>query len=240
MWIVTALALGAMALGALTLDDNLTSANGFRGSVEAVKGQQLLQQSFPAGASAPTTVLVPERTQVDAALAAARGSDLVAAVGKPETGPPGARFSVTLKADPFSKPAFAAIGPLREELRAAAPSALVGGPSAEEADVRAANAHDTRLLVPLVLVVVFAILVLLLRAVAAPLMLMATVVLSFFAAVGGSLLLLDVFADFPGEDPSYALYSLHLPRRARGRLQHLPDGPRARGGAARTRPARPC
>ena len=61
VWIVTALALGAMALGALTLDDNLTSANGFRGSVEAVKGQQLLQQSFPAGASAPTTVLVPER-----------------------------------------------------------------------------------------------------------------------------------------------------------------------------------
>jgi RND superfamily putative drug exporter len=206
VWIVTAVALGVLALGALTLDDNLTSANGFRGSVEAVKGQQLLQQSFPAGASAPTTVLVPERTQVDAALAAARGSDLVAAVGKPETGPPGSRFSVTLKADPFSKLAFEAISPLREELRAAAPSALVGGPSAEEADVRAANAHDTRLLVPLVLVVVFARLVLLLRAVAAPLMLMATVVLSFFAAVGGSLLLLDVFADFPGEDPSYALY----------------------------------
>jgi RND superfamily putative drug exporter len=34
---------------------------------------------------------------------------------------------------------------------------------------------------------------------------MGTVLLSFFAALGGSLLLFEVFADFPGEDPSYAL-----------------------------------
>ncbi len=207
VWIITVLALGAMALGAFSLDDNLTSANGFRGSVEAVKGQQLLQRSFPAGASAPTTVLVRDRAQVNAAAAAARASGLVAAVGRPETGLPGARFSVTLKADPFSKRAFAAIGPLRDEIRASAPSALVGGPSAEEADVRAANEHDTRLLVPLVLAVVFAILVLLLRAVTAPLMLIATVVLSFFAAIGASLVILGAVTDFPGEDPSYALYS---------------------------------
>jgi RND superfamily putative drug exporter len=73
--------------------------------------------------------------------------------------------------------------------------------------VRSANRHDTRLLVPLVLVVVFAILVLLLRAVAAPLMLIATVVLSFFAAIGASLLILGATTSFPGEDPSYALYS---------------------------------
>jgi len=61
--------------------------------------------------------------------------------------------------------------------------------------------------VPLVLVVVFAILVLLLRALVAPLVLIATVVLSFVAAVGASLLLLDLFADFAGEDPGYAFYA---------------------------------
>jgi RND superfamily putative drug exporter len=38
-------------------------------------------------------------------------------------------------------------------------------------------------------------------------MLMATVVLSFLAALGGSLLLFEVVADFPGEDPSYPLYA---------------------------------
>ena len=83
----------------------------------------------------------------------------------------------------------------------------MGGPTAEEADLRSATDRDTRLLVPLVLLVVFAILVLLLRSLAAPAMLMGTVVLSFLAAIGGSLLLFEAFADFPGEDPSYALIS---------------------------------
>ena len=38
-------------------------------------------------------------------------------------------------------------------------------------------------------------------------MLIATVVLSFAAALGGSLVLFDLFADFPGEDPSYPLFA---------------------------------
>jgi RND superfamily putative drug exporter len=118
------------------------------------------------------------------------------------------RFDVTLTNDPFGERAFAAVEPLRERLRAAAgPGVLVGGPTAEEADLRSATDRDTRLLVPLVLLVVFAILVLLLRSLAAPAMLMGTVVLSFLAAIGGSLLLFEALADFPGEDPSYALIS---------------------------------
>jgi putative drug exporter of the RND superfamily len=84
---------------------------------------------------------------------------------------------------------------------------LVGGPTAEEADLRAAIDRDTKLLVPLVLLVVFAILVVLLRSLVAPLMLMATVVLSFFAALGLALLTFSLFADFPGEDPSYPLFA---------------------------------
>ena len=49
----TALALGALALGTLGLDDDLTTSNLFRGSVESVRGQRLLEQSFPAGAARP-------------------------------------------------------------------------------------------------------------------------------------------------------------------------------------------
>ncbi len=208
VWIGTTLGLAALTLGGLTLDDHLTSANGFRGSVEAVQGQRLIEGSFPAGAGAPTTVLVRPGGDVDAAVAAARRSPFVAVVGEPERGEPGTRFAVTLKADPFSERGFAAITPLREQLRAAAGDAvLVGGPTAEEADVRTANERDTRLLVPLVLVVVFGILVLLLRALMAPAMLMLAVVLSFFAALGLSLIGFELFADFPGEDPSYALYA---------------------------------
>ena len=61
VWIVTALALGAVALGALTLDDNVTTANAFRGDVESVQGQKLIDDSFPAGASAPRSCSSPIR-----------------------------------------------------------------------------------------------------------------------------------------------------------------------------------
>ena len=208
VWIVTALALGVVALGSLSLDDNLTTAQAFRGGVESVEGQELLERSFPAGASAPVEILVTDPTKVDAVKAAAGRSPLAVEVGPAERAAPGALFTVTLTQDPFSKAGFAQIDPLREQLRAVAgDDVLVGGPSAEEHDLRRAAERDTELLVPIVLLVVFLILALLLRAVAGPVMLMSTVVLSFFAALGLSLLLFSVVADFPGEDPSYPLFA---------------------------------
>ena len=208
VWIVTTLALLALTLGTLTLDSNLTTANAFRGEVEAVEGQRLIERSFPAGASAPTTVIVTDPAKLDAVLAAAERAPEVVSVGRAQTGSPGAVFTVTLTEDPFSEEGFALIEPFREQLRRAGGDAvLVGGATAEEHDLRAAVRRDTLLLVPLVLLVVLAILVLLLRAILGPLMLMATVVLSFFAALGLSLLVFELFADFPGEDPSYPLFA---------------------------------
>jgi RND superfamily putative drug exporter len=208
VWMGTTLALVLVALGTLSLDTSLTTGNVFRGEVEAVQGQKLLERSFPAGASAPTTVIVTDPAKLDAVLAAAEAAPEVEVVGQVQTGPPGARFDVTLTEDPFSRAGFAEIAPLREQLRAAGGDAvLVGGATAEEADLREATRRDTFLLVPLVLLVVLAILVLLLRALVGPLMLMATVVLSFFAALGLSLLVFELAADFPGEDPSYPLFA---------------------------------
>jgi RND superfamily putative drug exporter len=109
-------------------------------------------------------VLVTEPSSGERALTAARSSAVVARVGPPEQGPPGTRFTVTLRADPYSEQGYAAIGTLRAELRAETEGdALVGGPTAEEADVRAATERDTTLLVPLVLSVVLVILFALLR-----------------------------------------------------------------------------
>jgi RND superfamily putative drug exporter len=208
VWIATTLALAVAALGVASLDDNLTTTNAYRGDVESVEGQELLSQSFPAGASAPTLVLVTDAPAVPGVVRAARASELVATVGRPESGPPGTRFPVTLRSEPYSEEGYAAVRALRDELRAAGGEAvLVGGPTAEEADLRSATRRDTTLLVPLVLAVVFAILVLLLRAVVAPVLLVATVVLSYFAALGASLVLFELFADFPGEDPSYPLFA---------------------------------
>ena len=208
VWIVTTLALLAVALGTLTLDSNLTTGNAFRGEIESVEGQELLERSFPAGASAPTTVIVTDPEQLDAVIAATEKSPAVAEVGPLQEAAPGALFTVTLTEDPFSQEGFALIEPLREELRAAGGEAvLVGGATAEEARPargrpkrhalpRPARA-PRRLRHPRVL----------LRALLGPLVLMATVVLSFFAALGLALLVFELFADFPGEDPSYPLFA---------------------------------
>ncbi|MFI1582060.1 MMPL family transporter [Embleya sp. NPDC020630] len=78
--------------------------------------------------------------------------------------------------------------------------ALVGGPTATGLDKAAAQAHDRRTVIPLVVGVVFLILVLLLRVLVAPLLLMATVLLSYLAALGLSWQLFRQVLDFPAMD----------------------------------------
>jgi putative drug exporter of the RND superfamily len=87
------------------------------------------------------------------------------------------------------------------------PGALVGGPTATEHDVREAAARDTRLLIPLTLVIVFLILVVLLRALLAPVILVATVVLSFLASLGVGAVVFDVVFGFPGASPEIPLFA---------------------------------
>ena len=84
---------------------------------------------------------------------------------------------------------------------------LVGGPTAEEYDLRQSAARDNRLIVPIALVVVFLILAALLRAITAPLVLIGTVILSYFAALGiGAFFFENVF-DFPGMPPDLPLFA---------------------------------
>ncbi len=208
VWIVTAIGLAACSFGGLTLDDRLTTGNGFRGSVESVRGQKLINESFPAGANAPATIVVLDRERVDAVRSAVRALPFVDSVTALESGPPGVRFTATLDGDPFGESGFVLIDPLRAAAKAAGgPTALVGGPTAEERDLRTSSSRDVKLLIPIVLAVVFLILVALLRSVTAPLVLMATVVISFFASLGISLLVFDWVFQFPGEDPSFLLYA---------------------------------
>ena len=86
-------------------------------------------------------------------------------------------------------------------------SALVGGPSAVERDLRVATESDTKLLVPIALVIVFVILAFLLRALVLPLLLIATVVLSYAAALGVGAVVFDVVFGFPGSDPGLPLFA---------------------------------
>jgi RND superfamily putative drug exporter len=210
VWIGTAAALLVLCLGLTQMNSDLTSGNSFRDRVESVEGQELIAQSFPAGANAPTVVIVPAGDASPARVVAAlRRVPGVAQVQVAERDPAvGTRLAVTLAADPYSATAFDTIPRLRSVAKAAGgPDVLVGGPTAEERDLRVSTARDNRVIVPLVLVVVFLILVVVLRAVLLPLLLMATVILSYAAALGiGAFFFTQVF-DFAGIDPALPLFA---------------------------------
>jgi putative drug exporter of the RND superfamily len=208
VWMGTAAVLLVMALGLLTLDTGLTQADGYRDPVESIEGQDLLSQSFPGGANAPTEIFVPDRADVPAVTQVAEGFEGVAQVLPADEGPQGVLLNAILEPDPYSTEAYDLIPGLRDTVKeAGGEDVLVGGPSAIEYDVRKAAARDSLVIPPIALLVVLVILVVLLRALVAPLLLIATVVLSFGASLGFSLVIFDVVFGFPGVDPSLPLYA---------------------------------
>ncbi len=209
VWIGATALLLLFALGGTRTSFQLYSDDLFRASVESVEGAALLDRSFPGGASAASLVYVRPGSDPAAAAEVAAATEGVAQVLPPEAAPDGSgltRFQAILAAEPYGAEAFATVDRLRGGLAARlGEGALVGGPSAEEADVRAAATRDTVVIGPLILVAVLVILALLLRSLLAPLLLMGTVVLSFGAAFGVSVLVFEWGFGFPGIDPSLPL-----------------------------------
>jgi putative drug exporter of the RND superfamily len=209
VWVGATALLVLMMTGLVFVNGDLTTGNMFRNDVDSVQGQELLEAGFPAGANAPTNVLVTDERKLDAVRAAVAGADGVAKVSpQVERGPGAAKLEVTLEDDPYSTAAFGRIPGIRDAARGVAgEDVLVGGPSAEEHDLRQSSARDNRLIVPIALFVVFLILAALLRAIVAPLVLIGTVILSYLAALGiGAFFFENVF-DFPGMGPDLPLFA---------------------------------
>ncbi len=187
---------------------DLTSEDSYRTEVESVEGQHLLDESFPSGATALTDIVIPEAGAVGGVKKAVEGIGGVEAVSEPvASGAPGTLVQATLAPNPYSTEAFDLIEPIRDAAHGADPGALVGGPTAVEFDVRDAASWDSKVIPPLILVVVFLILIGLLRAVTAPLVLIGTVILSYLAALGVGYFAFDVIFGFPGSDPSLPLFA---------------------------------
>ena len=197
-----------LCAGLAFFSTELTSEDTYRTEVESVEGQDLVNKSFPAGTTALTDIVVPAPAEVPAVRAAVAEVDGVEAVSQPvANGPPGTLVQATLEPNPYSTEAFDLVDPIREAAHDAAGGSLVGGPTAIEFDVRDAAGWDSKVIPPIILLVVFLILVVLLRAVVAPLVLIGTVILSFLAALGVGYFAFDVIFGFPGSDPSLPLFA---------------------------------
>jgi RND superfamily putative drug exporter len=207
VWLGTAFALGALAVGVLGLHANgLTEKQSFRGTPSSVVGEEVLARHFPAGSGSPVVVATnaAETAQVEAAIKATPG---IAAVAPPIIKGDVAFLQGTLTANPESSAAYSTVEAVRTAVHAIPGAhALVGGDSAVNLDVQNAAHHDRDLIIPIILVVVFIILALLLRALLAPVLLIATVVLSFAAALGVSALVFDHVFGVPAADSAFPLF----------------------------------
>jgi RND superfamily putative drug exporter len=206
VWVITAVILGAMALGLTGLKaSGLTTAQGFRHTPDSVVGQTVIDQHFPAGAGQPV-IVIGNQAHAAALLAAVKATPGITGVtGTSRAGH--AYLTGTLTTAPDSQAAYNTIDRVRTAVHAVpGANALVGGNTAINLDVKNASAHDRTVIIPVILAVVFLILALLLRALIAPIMLTATVVLSFAAALGVSALVFNHVFGFGGADTSFPLF----------------------------------
>ncbi len=223
VWVVTALVLAACAAFVPTLDAEGTGdSEVFLADVDSVAGEVALTEHFEGVSAQPAIVVAPE-ADLDAVVAAAEGTEGVAAAtpvtdqpavapGAPAQGDPvvvdgQVRVDVTTDAPSDSQEAVETVSALRDAVHDVSPEAVVGGAAAERLDTQLAGQRDLRIIVPVVLAVILLILVLLLRSIVAPVLLMLANVLSFGAALGVAAIVFNHVLDFPGADPAVPLYA---------------------------------
>ncbi|HVS58487.1 MAG TPA: MMPL family transporter [Candidatus Saccharimonadales bacterium] len=203
---ITVMMLLVMGLGLAQLNLNANPLDSLRGNPPSVQGQNNLAAHFPAGETAPLTIVVPNGTQAESALKTVAHTEGVATVLPHSKVGNDTAFSAILSPDPYSDKAFQIIRTVRDRLSASAPSALVGGPQALYMDISDAALRDNKVVMPLILLVVGIVLGILLRALTAPLLLLGTVVLSFAASFGFSAFMFKHAFGFSGVDPALPLY----------------------------------
>ncbi|SEG92132.1 putative drug exporter of the RND superfamily [Thermomonospora echinospora] len=231
---VVALVLVGMTLGLGSLKaEGLSDAGQFVDKPDSIVGGEILARHYAAGSGSPAVVIgnASASGQLAAAISGTRG---VAEVGRPVTAGGLVQYEATLGDRADSKAAQRTIDRLREAVHAVpGADAKVGGTTATNLDINRAASRDNLVIIPIVLVVVFAILVALLRALVAPLLMMATVVLSFLATLGASGLVFQHVFGFEGADAGFPLlafiflvalgvdYNIFLMHRVREESQAL-------------------
>ncbi len=200
---LVAAVLAVLALGCLLYSPRFSFTEDFLKDMPSKQGYALLEKHFPKGSLAPTTVLIkaPEAPpefvtgMITGALNEAPGVAAAFPTGTADDGKL-LSFQVILEGDPYSKEALKQVRELRSVAREAAAqgggTALVGGPTAMQADTWALSNRDTLVVAIAALVVVGVILAVLLRALVAPLYLLFTNVLSYLAALGLTIVITEV------------------------------------------------
>ena len=201
--------IGVLCLGLSGYAVGLSQTDQLLGDPDSVTAQRVIDDSFSAGLTSRTTVVVPS-TVADEATALASGTDGVDTATTGETEGGLTRVDLQLTAEPESDAAFDTVERLRSGYADAGgrlADALVGGSDATAYDTKVAAQADIDLIAPIILAIVFAVLALLLRSLVAPVLLIASVLATFFASLGASTWLFQNVLGFPALDTAVTLYA---------------------------------
>ncbi|GLX54565.1 putative membrane protein ActII-3 [Streptomyces hygroscopicus subsp. hygroscopicus] len=235
VWIVTAVVLGALALGITGLKaDGVELADSFTKKPDSVKGMEIAARSFPRGEGDPL-VVITKADSADTVAAKVQGTQGIAPRGVVKLGTENGRTEIwaTLSDGPDTSAARDTVDRVRDAVHPIPDAeAKVGGGPAMALDAAKASRHDDKVVIPLILLAVLFVLCLLLRAIMAPVILILTVVLSFATALGISSLVFNRVFDFAGMDTGMPLlifvflvalgidYNIFLMHRVREEAQH--------------------
>ncbi len=174
-----------LALGNLSHHGTIGFGQGETKPTNSSRGTAVLNEHFPPGLGSPLTAVVAAEDLAPVVAGMRELGAIKLALPVPvSSGEAETVVALVLRGNPYSGEAAAAVERIRDRLHEIAPSALLGGIPAENYDIEQTNARDTRLIVPLVLLVVALILAAVLRALVAPAYLILTVVMSFAATLG--------------------------------------------------------
>jgi len=182
--VTTVALLALLGIGLFGTPVGLSQTEQFRVKAESVTGYETLAAHFPSGLTDPTRVIgdTGRAAEIRRAITATPGVVSASDAGSSAVGLQ--QWTVILDAPPASSQAFKTVAALRESVKMADPSAIVGGLDAQALDARDAAVRDRQVLIPAILGVVLIVLYVLLRAALAPLVLVAVMVLSALSALG--------------------------------------------------------
>jgi putative drug exporter of the RND superfamily len=193
--------LAVLALGNFSDHGTIGFGQGETRATDSSRGTEALDRHFPPGLGSPLTAAVGTGELGAVVKAMSRLAAVELALPVPPSGGEAAVVLV-LRGDPYSSAATGAVAEIRRRLHAIAPGSLLGGIPAENYEVEQTNSADTRLIVPLVLLVVGLILALVLRALVAPAYLILAAIASFAATLG---LCTFAFSQLGGEGIAFNL-----------------------------------
>jgi RND superfamily putative drug exporter len=176
--------LALLAIGLVGTPIGLSQIDQFRVRAESVTGYEALAAHFPSGLTDPTQVIgaTGRAAEIQSAITTTPG--VVSAGGAGSSASGLTQWKVIVDAPPGSAGAFKTVAALRDSVKKADQTALVGGSDAQALDARDAAVHDRQVIIPAILAVVLIVLYVLLRAALAPLVLVAVMVLSALSALG--------------------------------------------------------